>query len=132
MASYLVSEGPYGRLVWLVPQAKPEVLAIIAGMFAVTYFSRAAPLLALSRVQMPLWLRRWLSHVPVAVLAALAASSVLVSDGKLALHGGNVYLIAAVPTLVVAARTKSLLLSVVVGMCCVTALRAFGIGAGAG
>ncbi len=111
---------------------RPGMIVMMVGMLAVTYLSRAAPLLALSRKQMPPWLRRWLSYVAVAVLASLAAPSVLVADGRLALHGGNVYLMASVPTLIVAARTRSLLLSVVVGMGSVMVLRAFGIGAGAG
>ena len=111
---------------------RPAIIAMGVGMFVVTYLSRAVPLLALSRKQMPAWVRTWLSYVAVAVLASLAAPSVLVADGKLALHSGNVYLMASVPTLIVAARTRSLLLSVVVGIGCVMLLRALGIGAGAG
>ncbi|MEW5866616.1 MAG: AzlD domain-containing protein [Bacillota bacterium] len=106
----------------------PRILAIIVAMFAVTYPSRALPLVALSRVQMPSWLKNWLSHVPVAVLASLAASSVLVADGRLVPASGNVYLLASLPTLVVAARTRSLVLSVIVGMVTVMILRALNIG----
>ncbi|MGE5592314.1 MAG: AzlD domain-containing protein [Betaproteobacteria bacterium] len=108
---------------------RTSIVAMVAGMFAVTYLSRALPLVALSRRQMPLWLKTWLAYVAPAVLAALAAQSILVSRGKLALGSENVYLIASVPTVIVAARTKSLLLPVVVGVGCVMILRALGVGA---
>lgn len=104
-----------------------SILAIVVGMFAVTYLSRALPLVTLSRRQMPLWLKTWLVYVGPAVLAALAAQSILVSGGKLALGKENVYLIASVPTIIVAARTKGLLLPVVVGVGCVMILRAMGV-----
>ncbi|MGE5587350.1 MAG: AzlD domain-containing protein [Clostridia bacterium] len=107
---------------------RTSIVVMVAGMFAVTYLSRALPLVALSRKQMPLWLKTWLSYVAPAVLAALAAQGVLVAGGKLALGSENVYLIASVPTVIVAARTKSLLLPVVVGIGCVVVLRALGVG----
>lgn len=103
---------------------RPHVVGIVMAMFAATYVSRALPLVALSRARIPPWLEKWLSHVPVAVLASLAASSVLVPGGTLVSIRGNVYLLAAVPTLVVAARTRSLVASVVAGMLTVTILRA--------
>lgn len=104
------------------------IIAIIVGMSAVTYISRALPLVALSRIRMPWWLERWLAHVPAAVLAALAASSVFVADGRVVPVGSNLYLFASLPTLFVAARTRSLVLSVVTGMVAVTVLRALNIG----
>lgn len=109
-----------------MPAVRLNIIAVIVGMFAVTYISRALPLVALSRARMPWWLERWLAHVPVAVLASLAASSVFVADGRLAPVGENLYLLASLPTLVVAVRTRSLLLSVVTGMAAVTVLRILG------
>jgi branched-subunit amino acid transport protein len=102
---------------------------MVAGMFVVTYLARALPLVALSRIGMPSWLKTWLSYVAPAVLAALGAQGILVTGGKLALRSENVYLIASVPTVIVAWRTRSLLLPVVVGVGCVIALRALGVSA---
>ncbi len=111
----------------------PRIVAIFLAMLAVTYVSRALPLVAFSRTRMPGWLATWLSHVPAAVLGSLAASSVFLADGELRPLAWNGYLVAAVPTLLVAARTKNLTLSVVVGMTAIALLRALGLDAvGAG
>lgn len=50
----------------------------IIGMALVTVFTRATPLFAL-RGELPEWLGRWLSYVPVTVFTALALRPLLIS-----------------------------------------------------
>ncbi|MGI6037566.1 MAG: AzlD domain-containing protein [Limnochordia bacterium] len=92
-------------------------------MALVTYLPRALPLLILSDMQLPLAVLRWLSFVPVAVLAALLAPELFMSEGELLLF--NPYLLAALPAFLVAARTGSLLGTALVGMLVVMVSRNF-------
>jgi branched-subunit amino acid transport protein len=103
-------------------------LWIVAGMVAVTYLPRLIPMLILSRMEIPEGFRRWLQFVPVAVLSALLAPNILLQNGGLALRLDNTYLLAAVPTVIVAARFKNIFLTVLCGIICLMMIRfAFGM-----
>jgi branched-subunit amino acid transport protein len=99
------------------------VLAIILGTALVTAVPRILPLALLSRISIPGRAERWLGHVPVAVLAALLAQSVLLAGGRLDLSANNLSLIAIVPTLLVALRTRSLVATVLTGVVSMALLR---------
>ena len=100
------------------------VFLTILGVGLVTYLPRVLPVVLLSSKSIPPILESWLQLVPVAVLAALVAPSLLVEDAQLALHYDNLFLWASFPTLFVAWHTKSLFASVVVGMSVVALARA--------
>ncbi len=101
---------------------------IVTGMLAVTYLPRLIPMLVLSRMEIPEGFRRWLQFVPVAVLSALLAPSILLQNGRFALRPDNTYLLAAIPTLIVAAKFKNIFLTVLCGIACLILIRfAFGI-----
>ena len=102
---------------------RPYVLAIILGAALVTVIPRVLPLVLLSRMNIPDRAVRWLGHVPVAVLAALLAQSVLLADGQLDLSLSNLSLIAIIPTLLVALRTRSLVGTVLTGVVSMALLR---------
>lgn len=95
---------------------KNEIFLIIVGMTLVTYFPRMLPLVVLSKHNIPKLLYRWLSFVPVAVLAALLGPSLAMPDGTLQLTYLNKFLLAAIPTLAVAIKTRSLVTTVIIGM----------------
>ena len=92
-------------------------LAIIAGMALVTYLPRMIPLVALSNRRIPPWLVEWLDLIPAAILGALLAPGLLAGETR-TLELGRPELIAALPTFVVALKTRSLGLTVVAGMLC--------------
>lgn len=103
-------------------------LWVVIGMLAVTYLARLIPMLVLSRLEIPAGFRRWLQFVPVAVLSALLVPNILLQNGGLALRLDNTYLLAAVPTVIVAARFKNIFLTVLCGIICLMLIRlAFGI-----
>ncbi|MEW6082762.1 MAG: AzlD domain-containing protein [Bacillota bacterium] len=95
---------------------RKEVLVLFLAMMAVTYVPRMLPLVVLSRLELPVWLTRFLAHVPAAVLAALVAPHLLVAGDGLALSFDNLPLVAAVPTIAVAIKTRSLFLPILVGL----------------
>lgn len=106
-----------------------QVLLII-GMTLVTYIPRMAPLLLLSSRELRPGLIRWLEMIPPAVLAALLAPSLFLQttpDGgaKLFLSPDNTFLLAAVPTFIVAKISKSFFGTVAAGMAVVALLRYF-------
>jgi len=102
---------------------RPAILALFFGMALVTYLPRMMPLVVLSRFQFPPALLRWLSFVPISVLAALLAKELLVSGGQLALPPAHPQLLAAIPAFVVAAKTRSLMGTVVAGMAAMALIR---------
>lgn len=74
------------------------------------------------------WIVRWLSFVPATVLSALLLPGLICSDGGLDISAENVFLLAAVPTFLVAWRTGSFFGTVATGMMLVAVMRFFGLG----
>lgn len=91
----------------------------ILGMMIVTYLPRALPLLALAQRTLPDLIIRWLSFIPVAVLAAMLVPILILQDGGLDFSGNNIFLWAAIPTIVVSWKTGSFVSAVIIGMGCV-------------
>ena len=91
-------------------------LGLVAGMGLVTYLPRWAPLVALARRRIPRRVGAWLELLPPAILAALLAPALLAAPDPRHLDLGRPELWAAVPTCWCAWRTRSLGLSVALGM----------------
>lgn len=104
-----------------------QVLLIILFMALVTYLPRMLPLILVSRRSLPEPLVQWLRFVPVTVLASLLGPSLLAREETLALSLQNYYLLAAVPAVLVAYRTKQMLPTVLTGMITVALLRYFNL-----
>lgn len=95
---------------------EPKIFAVILGMSLVTYIPRMLPLVILSKIDMHPLLLKWLEYIPVAVLSALLAPELFTADGQLALGFENKSLLAAIPCIVTAVKTKNLFLTVFVGI----------------
>lgn len=91
-------------------------LLLFLGMALVTYLPRFLPLYVLSRIQIPRPFALWLSYVPVAVLAALVAPGLLLSEGQLFISFKNYYLLASLPTFAAAVKTRNMFITILVGM----------------
>jgi branched-subunit amino acid transport protein len=87
---------------------------IFAGI--VTYLPRALPLLLLANAPLPAWFARWLKYVPAAVFGALIFSEIFVRESGLNLTPNNIYLLSSIGVLLVAVKTRSLALSIAVGL----------------
>ncbi|HHW38510.1 MAG TPA: AzlD domain-containing protein [Bacillales bacterium] len=91
-----------------------DVLLIIIGGAIMTLLPRILPLVVLSKIDIPDWGMRWLKYIPVAILSALLAQELLpLEDNQ---HWEISHLMAAAVCLVVGLLTRSLLLTVVVGI----------------
>lgn len=77
----------------------------------------------LSRLELPVWAIRWLKHIPVAILTALIAQELLLSDGTFSIADNILKLWAALPTFLVAIFTRSLLSTVLTGVISMMILR---------
>ncbi|MGE4505019.1 MAG: AzlD domain-containing protein [Desulfovibrionaceae bacterium] len=99
------------------------IFLTILGMAAVTYVPRLAPAWLLSSRTLPPAFSRFLGFVPTAVLAALLVPSLVVHEGGLDFSPQNIFLWAAVPTLLVAWRTRSFFGAVATGVVLVAGAR---------
>ena len=101
---------------------------IIAGMALVTFVPRIVPILLLPGRKMPRMMERWLSLIAPAILSALLLPELLLDRSgqtpSLSFH--NIYLLAAIPTFLVAWKTKSLFGAVVTGLATVALVRMLG------
>jgi len=93
-----------------------DYIFLVLAMGAVTYLPRMLPLVILSRRKLPGWFAEWLELIPPAILSALIAPTLFAASNPRALSLGKAELLAAIPTLLFALKTRSLAGSVVVGM----------------
>jgi branched-subunit amino acid transport protein len=100
-----------------------DYIVLVLCMGAVTYLPRMLPLVALSRRRLPAWFSEWLELIPAAILSALLAPALFASAAPRAFCLGKPELLAAVPTLLFALKTRSLAGTVIVGMVCYWGLK---------
>ncbi|MFI5271836.1 MAG: AzlD domain-containing protein [Ktedonobacterales bacterium] len=93
------------------------VLALSVLTIGVATYAMRLSLIGLSaRVSLPLLVRRALRYVPVAALTALVVPELIAPGGTLDVTLGNARLWAGVLAIVVAWRTRNVLLTIAVGM----------------
>lgn len=103
---------------------RPEIflLWVLAGL--VTWLVRVVPFAFVRELKLPRWLHRFLAYLPICILTALLCQSVLiVSPLETAPQFAWRESFALVPTILVALRTKNLIVTVLVGVVCVALLR---------
>lgn len=100
------------------------LVLIILGMGVVTYGIRLSLILLWGRVSVPPLVQQALRFVPPAVLSAIIVPELLQPGGTLQLSLGNPRLLAGVLAAAVAWRTRSVLLTIAVGMLALWILRA--------
>ena len=103
---------------------------VIAGMTLVTFVPRILPILLLSDRKMPRIVERWLSLIAPAILSALLLPELLLDRSTVPaiplISFSNTYLLASIPTFLVAWKTKSLFGTVVTGIAAVALARLAG------
>lgn len=99
------------------------IWAVIVGMAAVNFCIRFPSLAVLSRAELPVWLKRWLSYIPVAAMATLVVGGVLRPDGRWLTTPENPYLWASVGTGLVYWRFRSFLGATIAGVVFFLALK---------
>ena len=103
-----------------------HVLIIIILCGIVTILVRVIPFMMISRVNLPDVLIRWLSFIPITLFTAL------VLDGLFQQHEGSVgytlnvpFIIALIPTILLAIYTRSLTWTILGGIAFIALLRFF-------
>lgn len=99
-----------------------KVIPVLIGMMLVTYLPRMLPLVTLSRVNIPPLFIRWLHYIPAVVLSSLLAPELLLDGTKINISFDNVFLLASIPSFLIAVKTKNLFLTVFTGMLAVVIL----------
>ncbi len=103
------------------------IFLTILGMMAVTYIPRVLPIVTLSSKNLSPALTKWLECIPAAVLAAMLLPSLILREGQLDLRADNIFLWAALPTLIVAKKGQSFVGAIIVGMVVVALARLCGL-----
>jgi branched-subunit amino acid transport protein len=81
-----------------------------------TFIIRASFIILIGQREIPLLLRRALYFIPPAVLTAIILPELVLPKGQLNLSLANPNLLAGIVAVVVAWRTRSVLLTILVGM----------------
>jgi branched-subunit amino acid transport protein len=100
--------------IWLV--------MLIGGLL--TFATRLSFILLLDRIKVPDWFRRGLRFVPVAVLSAIILPELTNPNGVLILSWRNPQLLAGAVAILVAWRSKNVILTIVAGMAALLVLQA--------
>lgn len=95
---------------------RPELWFIILGGMVATYLIRLSFIALLPHERLPALFRRGLTYVPPAILSALIFPEILRTDGYLDLSPGNPRLLAGIVAALVAWRTRSVWLTILLGM----------------
>ena len=103
---------------------RADIVAMIVAMGAVTYLSRIAGFLIVQVIGVPKSVARWLTYVPVGILTALIVPTLIVREGQLHVALDNHYLLAGLIAAAVAYKTRSVLVTVGVGLAAVFLLGA--------
>lgn len=91
-------------------------VVMILGMALVTFGVRYPVLALVSRIRLPERVLAALKFVPPAVLSAIILPKVVMPDGNVELNISNPELVASLVAMLIAWRTKNLLLTIVLGM----------------
>lgn len=93
-----------------------EIWLVIAGGLVVTYLTRLSFLLLLPEDRMPRFAQRALKYAPPSVLAAIILPEIVLGPAGLALSPTNPRLLAGLTAALVAWRTKSTWMTLLLGM----------------
>jgi branched-subunit amino acid transport protein len=93
-----------------------KVIITLLGMGVVTYLTRVLFIVGMKGDRLPPFIIRWLSYVPVAVLAAIIFPMLAAPEKRLDLTYTNPYLLAGIAASAIALATKNLIITVVGGM----------------
>lgn len=98
------------------------ILIIILGCAIVTFVPRIIPFMVIRNIMLPKIVIKWLTFIPVCIFTALIVDSFIIQDESLLSIDWRA-LTAIVPTLIVALWTKSLSITVIVGIVCMATVR---------
>ncbi|MDN5951498.1 MAG: AzlD domain-containing protein [Loigolactobacillus coryniformis] len=96
------------------------IFIVLAAMVA--FIPRVIPLLYFSKRKIPAWFNEWMKYIPVALFTALIAKDVFVTSHYTYNAKNLTEIISTILVFLVAAKTKSMLVTVVVGLIAIMGL----------
>src|SRR5690625_5030045 len=88
---------------------------VVFGSAMVTLIPRIIPFIYVKRIQLPRVVLKWLSYIPLCIMTALVVENILIKEGY-GLMIDWLVVIVMIPTLIVSLWSKSLSLTVIVGV----------------
>lgn len=101
-----------------------SMLFLLIGCALVTWLPRVLPFIFVRKMTLPTVVMRWLAYIPVCILSALVISSLFTTTGRIVSINWPLFA-AFIPTLIVAIWTKSLSITVIVGVITMAVFRQF-------
>lgn len=99
-----------------------SMLGLIIGCALVTFIPRVLPFVFVRSIQLPEVVLKWLSYIPVCILTALVVENVVLkTDDTLQIEWTVV--LALIPTFLTAFWTKSLAITVIIGVVTMALIR---------
>ena len=93
-----------------------DEIVMILGMAAVTFGLRYPVLALVSRIQLPESILSALKFVPPALLSAIILPEIFIPDGSFQIDLRNSELVASMFAVLIARRTKNLMLTIILGI----------------
>ncbi|URN96385.1 MAG: AzlD domain-containing protein [Candidatus Pristimantibacillus lignocellulolyticus] len=102
-------------------------LWIVIGCAIVTWIPRIVPFILVKKVELPEVIMKWLSYIPICILTALIVEHVWIVDGTgiSAISIDLPFIYALLPTVIVAIWSRSLSLTVLIGVIAMALVRYF-------
>ena len=100
------------------------IWGVIVGMALLNFLIRFLPIAAISRIDLPTPVMRWLQLIPVSVMGALVANTVVRPSGEWIAPWANPWLLACAATALAYRITRSFLGATVIGMIAFVTFRA--------
>lgn len=100
------------------------IWSVIAGMAVLNFAVRFPPIAAISRMELPPPVMRWLSFIPISVMGALVALEVFRPGGIFLTPWTSPYAWATIPSALTYWKTRSFLGATLVGVLSFVAFRA--------
>ncbi|WP_054711906.1 AzlD domain-containing protein [Bacillus sp. JCM 19041] len=98
------------------------MLLLILGCLLVTFIPRVLPFIFVRKIQMPSIVLKWLSFIPICILTALVVEGIVTDTDQFISFDWQVVAV-LIPTILVALFTKSLSLTVLIGVILMAGVR---------
>lgn len=102
-------------------------IIVVLGCAIVTWLPRILPFIIVKNVQLPPIVMKWLSYIPICILTALIVEHVwqIDTEGTLSISIDFPFIAALIITLITAIWSKSLAITVIVGVVTMALIRFF-------
>ncbi|MGW9857345.1 branched chain amino acid efflux pump [Staphylococcus hominis] len=100
------------------------LLIVLCGL--VTLIVRVVPFLMISHIQLSEAVIKWLSFIPISLFTALVIDSFIVQhEGVQGFELNIPFIVATIPTVIIALVTRSLTITIIVGVVLIAGIRWF-------